>query len=139
MTEGRYVKRYVAGIIVSMICMPAFADPCEAPLPVNGAQFSGPVTYIVDGDGLCVGDDQGGIEVRLGDFDAPELNKPSGADAKETLRRIAFGQDVTCTPCEGARNPTKCIRYDRVIATCRLNGVRLGDLMREAGIAEGGN
>lgn len=28
--------------------------------------------------------------------------------------------------------------YDRVIATCSMDGKRLGDLMRERGIEEGG-
>mgnify|MGYP001417497457 CR=1 FL=1 len=131
--------RAVAATVAALIASPALADPCEAPLPKPGATFSGPVTYIVDGDGLCVGEAQGGIEVRLGDFNAPELNGPGGAEAKAALRRIAFGKSVTCTPCEGARNPNKCVSYDRVIATCRLNGKRLGDLMRAAGIQEGGH
>lgn len=117
----------------------AHADPCEAPLPADRAVFSGPVSYIVDGDGLCVGSKQGGIEVRLGDFDAPELSKPGGAEAKAALRRIAFGKTVSCKPCEGARNPNRCIIYDRVVATCRIDGKRLGDLMRAAGVQEGGN
>ena len=117
----------------------AAADPCEAQLPPAGVTFSGPVTYIVDGDGLCVGDDQGGIEVRFGDFDAPELNAPGGREAKETLRTIALRKTVICKSCEGARNPNRCVSFDRIIATCRLNGERLGDLMREAGIKEGGN
>lgn len=116
----------------------ALADPCEAPLPSQGAEFSGVVSYIVDGDGLCVGDEQGGIEVRLGDFNAPELNAPVGQKAKEALRKIAFGKTIVCTACEGARNPNRCVSYDRVIAVCRLNGERLGDLLRAMGIKEGG-
>lgn len=133
------MNRTTAFAVVLMAASPALADPCDTPLPGAGAVFSGPVTYIVDGDGLCVGHSQGGIEVRLGDFDAPELGKPGGAGAKEALRRIAFGKSVTCRPCEGARNPNRCISHDRIIATCRLDGKRLGDLMRQAGIREGGN
>jgi len=125
--------------VAALWSAPAHADPCEASLPKSGENFTGLVTYIVDGDGLCVGKADGGIEVRLGDFNAPELNGPGGREAKDALSRIAFGKDVTCTPCEGARNPNRCISFDRVIATCRLNGRRLGDLMREAGIQEGGH
>lgn len=125
--------------VALLFATPALADPCDAPLPARGATFSGPVTYIVDGDGLCVGREQGGIEIRLGDFDAPELSDPGGAAAKAMLRRLAFGKTVSCRPCEGARNPNKCVSHDRVIATCRLDGRRLGDLMREAGIKEGGH
>ncbi len=118
----------------------AFADPCEAPLPEKpGAEFSGVVSYIVDGDGLCVGAVQGGVEVRLGDFDAPEQGQPGSQVAKDMLHKIAFGKTVVCTVCEDARNPNRCVSWDRVIATCRLDGRRIGDLMREAGIREGGN
>jgi hypothetical protein len=45
----------------ALLCAsPAIADPCEASLPPSGTEFSGEVTYIVDGDGLCVGREQGG-------------------------------------------------------------------------------
>jgi len=133
------LRRAFIVVFATFLAGPALADPCEAPLPMPGAAFSGPVSYIVDGDGVCVGNYQGGVEVRLGDFDAPELSKLGGAGAKEALRQIALGRTVVCTPCEGARNPNRCISHDRVIATCRLNGKRLGDLMREAGIPEGGH
>lgn len=109
----------------------AWADPCEAPLPKAGTEFGGPVTYIVDGDGLCVGADMGGIEVRVADFNAIELNQPGGRDAKETLRRIVFGRSVSCVA--GKRS------YDRVVAVCYLGERSIGDLMREAGVPEGGN
>lgn len=139
-TENQPMRRLIcaAAIVAALGVAPALADPCQAPLPARGATFSGPVTYIVDGDGLCVGADQGGIEVRLGDFDAPEMNGPDGQKAKEALRKIAFGRTVVCTACEGARNPNKCVSYDRIVATCRLNADRLGDLMRALGIKEGG-
>lgn len=107
---------------------PALADPCEAPLPPPGEEFSGAVTYIVDGDGLCVGSDNGGIEVRLADFNAIELRDPGGPEAKATLARIAFGKTVACVA--GHKS------YDRTVARCVLDGRSLGDLMREAGQAE---
>ena len=62
---------------------PAYADPCKAPLPPQpGVQFSGTVRYVGDGDGLCVGktaDPSEWVEVRLADFDAPELHQAAGA------------------------------------------------------------
>jgi endonuclease YncB( thermonuclease family) len=110
---------------------PALAeDPCKAPLPAKGAAFSGSVSYVVDGDGLCVGADRGGIEVRLGDFNAPDLEKPEGKKAKAALERIAMGKTVECVADRQSR--------DRTYAICTLDGKRLGDLMREAGVAEGG-
>jgi endonuclease YncB( thermonuclease family) len=95
----------------------------------------GSAITIIDGDGLVLST---GDEIRLGDFNAPEWNQKGGKEAKAALAEIAYAEDLACTPCEGARNPDRCTSYDRIIATCRLNGQRLGDLMRARGIAEGG-
>jgi len=54
-----------------------------------------------------------------------------GEEAKAALARIAMGRTVTCVA--GHRF------YDRVVATCALRGRTLGDLMRAAGVPEGGN
>ncbi len=93
------------------------------------------VTKIIDGDGLVLASGQ---EIRLGDFDAPEWNQPGGEEARRALTEIAYGKTVACTPCEGARRAGRCMSYDRLIATCRLRGERLGDLMRARGVREGG-
>ena len=45
--------------------------------------------------------------------------------------QVAFGKRAVCT----AQHRS----YDRVVATCRIGGVSIGDLMRGAGIQEGGN
>jgi hypothetical protein len=54
------------------------ADPCEGRLPsAAGQKFEGLVRYAGDGDSLCSGqspDPLTWIEVRLADFDAPELD-----------------------------------------------------------------
>jgi endonuclease YncB( thermonuclease family) len=87
-----------------------------------------------DGDGLCVSDSADParwIEVRLADFYAPELQAPGGQDAKRALIRIAMGRQVTCTA--GKRS------YDRVVARCWVGPTSIGDLMRRAGVSEGGN
>ena len=122
-------------IVLAATCFSsvALADPCEAPIPKFGAQFDGTVRYVGDGDSLCVGtstDARTWIEVRLADFYAPELQAPGGGAAKSTLERIAMGKAVQCTA--GKRS------YDRVVATCTLGGLSVADLMRRAGIAEGG-
>src|SRR5688572_25814773 len=83
----------------------ALADPCKAvpdngPMPgylAPGRAFSGPVVYIGDGDGLCVGlgsDRASWVEVRLADFYAPELRAPGGPAAKVALGRITAGRTV---------------------------------------------
>jgi endonuclease YncB( thermonuclease family) len=120
---------------------PAHADPCHyipdrGPLPAElhkGATFSGPVRYVGDGDSRCVGDSSEPrlwVEVRLADFYAPELHSPGGMAAKAALDRLARNRHAVCTA--GARS------YDRVVALCRIDGVSIGDLMRRAGVAEGG-
>lgn len=120
----------------------AQADPCKAipdrgPMPpylAPGSTFSGPVVYVGDGDGLCVAVGPGQaawVEVRLGDFYAPELHAPGGEAAKAALTRIAMGRRTVCV----ADHRT----HDRVAAVCRINGQSIGDLMRRAGVREGGN
>jgi len=111
----------------------ASADPCEGTLPRAGTQFSGTVRYVGDGDSLCVGttsEAKTWIEVRVADFYAPELHAPGGKAAKSALERIAMGKAVQCTA--GKRS------YDRVVATCTLSGSSVADLMRRAGVTEGG-
>ena len=114
-----------------MLALPALADPCTAPLPKEGARFSGVVRYVGDGDGLCVGassDPSTWIEVRLADFYAPELHDPGGAEAKAALARLAQNRTAQCVA--GRRS------YDRVVAHCYVGGRSLGDLLRRAGVRE---
>lgn len=113
--------------------LPALADPCEAALPKRGATFAGEVRYVGDGDGICVGpgsDPKTWIEVRLADFYSPELNAPGGRDAQRTLVGLALGKRVECV----AQHRS----WDRVVAVCRLGDQSVGDLMRRAGVSEGG-
>lgn len=127
--------RCVLGVLVALgLPATALADPCAAALPSTGHTFSGAVRYVGDGDSLCVGpsdDPRTWIEVRVADFYAPELHAPGGAAAKAALTRIALGRQVQCRA--GKRS------YDRVVAHCVLGGASLGELMRRAGIGEGGN
>ena len=118
----------------------ALADPCEGRLPSRqGETFSGLVRYVGDGDSLCVGpssDPATWIEVRLSDFDAPELNGPGGREARDRLSRTVGGRVLACAAVRGRNG--RVIVYDRVIAACRLNGRGVGDLLRAAGGREGG-
>lgn len=120
---------------------PVQADPCEAPLPSQaGVRLSGVVRYVGDGDGLCIGkttDPNEWIEIRLADFNAPELHQPGGAVAKAALERIALHHEVVCTTERGRGG--RVISYDRVIARCRIGADSIADLLRRIGVAEGGN
>jgi len=122
-------------LVVGAACFPALAmaDPCEAKLPKSGTSFSGQVRYVGDGDSLCVGqtsDPNEWIEVRAADFYAPELYAPGGRAAKQALERIALGKTIQCVA--GKRS------YDRVVARCSISGATVADLMRGAGVSEGG-
>lgn len=119
----------------------ALADPCKAipdrgPMPAYlapGSVFEGPVAYVGDGDSLCVAlgpDREDWVEVRVADFYAPELEEPGGREAKQALQDITRGARVSCRAQKRS--------YDRVVARCTLGRSSLGDLMRRAGVAEGG-
>jgi micrococcal nuclease len=140
---GRYRWLSLLGFaLVLTAAATAQADPCKAipdkgPLPeylYSGATFAGPVVYVGDGDSLCVArgsSPEAWIEVRLAGFYAPELSEPGGPEAKAALERIAKGRQAVCV----AERRT----YDRIAAECRVGGRDIGDLMRAAGVAEGGN
>jgi len=128
--------------VAALLCAPvAFADPCEGKLPAKaGTVFTGTVRYIVDGDGICVGatsDPNTWIEVRLADFDAPELRTQEGRRAKEVMTHLAMGKQASCVTRPGRSGRTTS--YDRVIASCKVSGSSLASLMRGAGVKEGGN
>ncbi len=135
-------------LVLALVCLApvlapttAHADPCEAPLPSHaGAAFSGTVRYIGDGDSLCVGPTSNPatwIEVRLADFDAPELDSPTGRADRDRLSRLTMGRRLDCVAVRGRNG--RVVVYDRVIARCQLGTVSVGDLLRAAGGREGGN
>jgi len=130
-------------VLAFIVAVPAAAqaDPCEGRLPSRaGETFSGVVRYVGDGDSLCVGhasDPGTWIEVRLSDFNAPELHSPTGRAARDRLSGLVRGRVLECVAVRGRIG--RVVVYDRVIASCRLNGRRIGDLLRAAGGPEGGN
>ena len=119
----------------------AQADPCEGRLPTrHGETFAGTVRYVGDGDSLCVGQTSNPndwIEVRMADFDAPELRERDGRRSRDILTRLTRGRQVNCTATRGRSG--RVVSYDRVIATCRLGRQRLGGLLRAQRAPEGGN
>lgn len=130
-------------VLAFIVAVPAaaHADPCEGRLPSRaGETFSGVVRYVGDGDSLCVGnasDPAAWIEVRLSDFNAPELHSLTGRAARDRLTTLVRGRVLDCVAVRGRNG--RVIVYDRVVASCRLNGRRVGDLLRAAGGREGGN
>lgn len=117
------------------------ADPCMAipdvgPTPSNlspGSEFRGVVAYVGDGDSFCVAlgpQPDAWVEVRLSDFYAPELTAAGGPEAKAALEDAVLWKRATCT----AENRT----YDRIAARCTVEGRPVPELLRAAGIKEGG-
>lgn len=105
--------------------------------------FAGEVRYVGDGDSLCVArqrpfanmdDHNNWVEVRLADFYAPELSEPGGRQAKATLSHLSINQKARCVPVKFGNVRS----YDRIVAKCYIGRRSLGDLMRRAGIKEGG-
>lgn len=122
-------------LTAGLVAVPAVAhaDPCTGPLPQSGARFSGIVRYVGDGDSLCVGPrdrPDRWIEIRLGDFNAPELKEPGGPRAKRLLAATTMGRTLICRA--GRRS------YDRIVAHCTLDGLPLGNELRRRGGIEGG-
>jgi endonuclease YncB( thermonuclease family) len=121
--------------------LPAHADPCEGKLPSKlGTVFTGTVRYVVDGDGFCVGsssDPNTWIEVRMADFDAPELSTNEGKRGKDILAREIANREISCTTSKGRSGKTTT--YDRVLAVCQVNGSRVADMLARAGALTGGN
>lgn len=133
----RSVKmRAVAACAVLMcIAIPtaALADPCTGALPRPGSRFTGVVRHVIDGDGLCVGPARHPdrwIEIRLADFYAPEFRESGGARAKARLAALTRGRAISCIA--GRRS------YDRLVATCTIDGRSIGARLREGGGREGG-
>lgn len=135
------VKLHLFLLAACLLPCAALADPCDliperGPMPAevrSGQVFSGPVAYVGDGDSLCVAlgpSRSQWAEVRLADFYAPELHDTGGPEAKAILGRLVEGKTVECV--------AEHRSYDRVVAICRLRGRSVGDMMRSAGVQEGG-
>ncbi len=135
------MRLWLAALSFAALPAAAWADPCEGALPRRaGETFSGQVRYIGDGDSLCIGnssDPSTWIEVRLADFNAPELHADGGAAARAALESAAVGQTAECVVTRGRNR--RVVSYDRVIAICTIRGRRIGDTLRAAGAREGGN
>lgn len=96
--------------------------------------------YVSDGDSLCVGSVSNAdewIEVRLADFNAPELHSPLGSQLMRQREQIALGQQTTCRAVRGRSG--RVVTYDRVIALCKIGNRSVRDLLRDQGSTQGGN
>jgi endonuclease YncB( thermonuclease family) len=116
--------------ILALTCCLAFS--AAAPLHAQLPPITGHAT-IVDGDTIDIGRQR----VRLHGIDAPEANSrcwraghywQCGADATAALKKIIGTGRVTCAP-------TYCDPYHRFVATCRVDGKDISELMVREGLA----
>lgn len=133
-------RHWALAALTACTATAAYADPCKAvpdhgraPAKLLHQQFNGRVTYVGDGDSLCVAlgrSPSEWVEVRLGDFYAPELHDAGGTEAKANLSRLVMGRSLNCYPTKQS--------FDRIVATCMLGSRSVGDMLRAIGEAQGG-
>ena len=83
---------------------------------------------VVDGDTIRAEAKGKEIKIRLVEIDAPEMNQPFGAQAKNFLNRLLYGKDVTLIA-QGED------RYGRTLGEIYANGESANALMIKSGFA----
>ena len=117
-----------------------YDDPCRAPVKGYraGQVIRAPVIAAIDGDSLCLAlgpTPDRWLEIRESRWFAPEYHEKGGLAAKRVMESL-IGRRAVCTIERGANR--RVVSYDRVIASCRVDGVPIGVIMRAAGVREGG-
>jgi endonuclease YncB( thermonuclease family) len=80
------------------------------------------VKRVIDGDTFEVKTKIGTFEkVRIANYNAPELNQKGGTKAKNDLKKLIEGKEVTLV--------TKGTSYDRVVADVRIKRKKVSNLM----------
>ena len=90
----------------------------------SGGQVTGRVDQVPSGDTLLVG----ATEIGLKGIVTPQAEEPAGEAARAFLSDLALGKTVTCA-LTGER------AWDRIFATCSLDGQDLAQAVVEAGFA----
>lgn len=96
-------------------------NPSEA---IAGSQIEGRVTKVRDVDTIVVA----GTPIRLNGVDGPEVSTRVGKDAKFFMQRLVGGKVLRCE-LNGERT------YDRMVGICFLNGIDIGQIAVQAGMA----
>jgi endonuclease YncB( thermonuclease family) len=90
----------------------------------SGGRVTGRVDQVPSGDTLLVG----ATEIGLKGIVTPQAEEPAGEAARAFLSDLALGKAVTCA-LTGER------AWDRIFATCSLDGQDLAQALVEAGFA----
>ena len=97
--------------------------------PLAAETLTGRVVGIADGDILTLLDSSNRQHrIRLSGIHAPEKKQPFGNVSKQNLARLAFGRDAIA-------DCPRLDRYKRPICKVQVDGVDVGLLQIEAGLA----
>ena len=111
--------------VILSACAPP--PPQQADAPQGPAAISAAVSKVIDGDTFALQGES--RRIRVWGLDAPEWNRPGGADATATMRRLVSGISLHCSQRD-------IDRYDRIVAQCFLpDGRDIAAVMIRAGVA----
>lgn len=124
----------LSGMLAFSSAQAAQAQECTKPRARE--HFAGQVVRVYDGDTLTLQRSGcGNINVRLQNWNAPELKEPFGWTQREALTSLAKYRRAQCVVVRGRRGYSS---HGRPIARCSVRGRDLGESMRGLGFAEGG-
>ena len=99
------LKRYLATLLLLIICTPSYAD-----------QYEGRVIKVIDGDTIWVKTNNKHIKIRLSYIDAPELKQTYGVRSKNFLTNLILDKNVQI-------NANKKDRYNRHLGEVYIHNV----------------
>ena len=99
------LKRYLATLLLLIICTPSYAD-----------QYEGRVIKVIDGDTIWVKTSNKHIKIRLSYIDAPELKQTYGVRSKNFLTNLILDKNVQI-------NANKKDRYNRHLGEVYIHNV----------------
>ena len=99
------LKRYLATLLLLIICTPSYAD-----------QYEGRVIKVIDGDTIWVRTNNKHIKIRISYIDAPELKQTYGVRSKNFLTNLILDKNVQI-------NANKKDRYNRHLGEVYIHNV----------------
>ena len=98
------------------------------PLPGMGAELSGVVIGVRDGDTLTMLVDRQHVAIRLAEIDAPELQQPYGRHSQQSLAEL-------CLQMQAVVEHFRRDRHGGVVGSVRCKGVDVNAAQVERGMA----
>ena len=123
-----WIQNWLALALLAVGCS-VMAQPSTAAAP-HPDQWTGIVSYVVDGDSVWVRPLQGGkpVSIRIDGIDAPEICQFGGDTARDAMKRRVLGMQVVI---EGRSRDD----YGRLLARIMLDGDDVGARMVKDGYA----